>query len=172
MLEDKLLVSLIQKQFGGDRTMLPIIDSEKYFICFNLYLYWFLYCRCSNCGTASKRLSRFYELDLNIQGHMSLNQYIKEFLKVRFLLSCVFFISTCLVLLSIPQTFGKWVSLFSESLQKELVFWNVWDNSNGQPGQDDKMKWKRRYKTMITSCAGVGSLARTRFLLFNDISVV
>ena len=37
--------------------------------------------RCHSCGNKSKRLSRFYELDLNIQGHTSLNQCIKEFLK-------------------------------------------------------------------------------------------
>ncbi|CAH3038895.1 unnamed protein product, partial [Porites lobata] len=39
------------------------------------------YFRCHSCGNKSKRLSRFYELDLNIQGHSSLNQCIKEFLK-------------------------------------------------------------------------------------------
>ncbi|XP_048581076.1 ubiquitin carboxyl-terminal hydrolase 48 isoform X2 [Nematostella vectensis] len=51
---------VIQKQFGGD------------------YIY---VTKCDKCGTESKRPSRFYELDLNIQGHSSLNQCIKEFLK-------------------------------------------------------------------------------------------
>ena len=44
--------------------------------------YYYYYFRCYSCGNKSKRLSRFYELDLNIQGHSSLHQCIKEFLKV------------------------------------------------------------------------------------------
>lgn len=51
---------VVQNQFGG-----------KYF-----YI-----TECHSCGNKSKRLSRFYELDLNIQGHSSLHQCIKEFLK-------------------------------------------------------------------------------------------
>lgn len=51
---------VVQNQFGG-----------RYF-----YI-----TECYSCGNKSKRLSRFYELDLNIQGHSSLHQCIKEFLK-------------------------------------------------------------------------------------------
>ena len=47
-----------------------------------IYLLSNWYCRCYRCGNKSKRLSRFYELDLNIQGHTALSQCIKEFLKV------------------------------------------------------------------------------------------
>ncbi|KAL9971020.1 hypothetical protein ACROYT_G023497 [Oculina patagonica] len=51
---------IVQSQFGGE---------------------YFYVTECHSCGNKSKRLSRFYELDLNIQGHTSLNQCIKEFLK-------------------------------------------------------------------------------------------
>ncbi|WAR25209.1 UBP48-like protein [Mya arenaria] len=37
--------------------------------------------RCSKCGMASERLSEFYELDLNIQGHKTLNEAMKGFLE-------------------------------------------------------------------------------------------
>ena len=36
--------------------------------------------RCSNCSNASERLSNFYELDLNIQGHKTLTESLKLFL--------------------------------------------------------------------------------------------
>lgn len=52
--------NIVQTQFGGE---------------------YFYVTECHSCGNKSKRLSRFYELDLNIQGHSSLNQCIKEFLK-------------------------------------------------------------------------------------------
>ncbi|KAJ7393218.1 Ubiquitin carboxyl-terminal hydrolase 48 [Desmophyllum pertusum] len=52
--------NIVQSQFGGE---------------------YFYVTECHSCGNKSKRLSRFYELDLNIQGHSSLNQCIKEFLK-------------------------------------------------------------------------------------------
>ncbi|PFX23853.1 Ubiquitin carboxyl-terminal hydrolase 48 [Stylophora pistillata] len=52
--------NIVQSQFRGD---------------------YFYVTECLKCGNKSKRLSRFYELDLNIQGHSSLNQCIKEFLK-------------------------------------------------------------------------------------------
>ncbi|KXJ21295.1 ubiquitin carboxyl-terminal hydrolase 48 [Exaiptasia diaphana] len=51
---------VIQKQFGGE------------------YVY---VTKCDNCGNKSMTLSQFFELDLNIQGHSSLSQCIKEFLK-------------------------------------------------------------------------------------------
>lgn len=38
--------------------------------------------RCSNCHTDSERLSEFYELDLNIQGHRTLADSLKGFLEV------------------------------------------------------------------------------------------
>lgn len=37
--------------------------------------------RCSNCSNASERLSDFYELDLNIQGHKTLSGSLKSFLQ-------------------------------------------------------------------------------------------
>lgn len=39
-------------------------------------------CRCNQCGRASPLPSRFYELELNIQGHKNLADCITEFLKV------------------------------------------------------------------------------------------
>ena len=38
--------------------------------------------RCNGCKSASERLSDFYELDLNIQGHKSLTEALKGFLQV------------------------------------------------------------------------------------------
>ena len=38
--------------------------------------------RCSNCNNASERMSEFYELDLNIQGHKTLAESLKGFLEV------------------------------------------------------------------------------------------
>lgn len=38
--------------------------------------------RCSNCNNTSERLSEFYELDLNIQGHKTLAESLKGFLEV------------------------------------------------------------------------------------------
>ena len=38
--------------------------------------------KCSNCNTSSERLSDFYELDLNIRGHKSLDEALKGFLEV------------------------------------------------------------------------------------------
>lgn len=52
--------NVVQNQFGGE---------------------YFYVTECHSCGNKSKKLSRFYELDLNIQGHSSLNQCIKEYLK-------------------------------------------------------------------------------------------
>lgn len=40
----------------------------------------FLY-RCLKCKTKSTRPSTFYELDLNIKGHKTLNESLQEFLK-------------------------------------------------------------------------------------------
>lgn len=37
---------------------------------------------CNQCGRESKLLSKFYELELNIQGHKQLTDCITEFLKV------------------------------------------------------------------------------------------
>ncbi|XP_045165164.2 ubiquitin carboxyl-terminal hydrolase 48-like [Mercenaria mercenaria] len=38
--------------------------------------------RCSNCNNTSERMSEFYELDLNIQGHKTLAESLKGFLEV------------------------------------------------------------------------------------------
>uniref|UniRef100_A0A3Q3E7T0 ubiquitinyl hydrolase 1 n=1 Tax=Labrus bergylta TaxID=56723 RepID=A0A3Q3E7T0_9LABR len=40
---------------------------------------------CNQCGRSSALLSRFYELELNIQGHKNLNECVTEFLKVTFI---------------------------------------------------------------------------------------
>lgn len=37
---------------------------------------------CNQCGRESKLISKFYELELNIQGHKQLSDCITEFLKV------------------------------------------------------------------------------------------
>lgn len=44
-------------------------------------LFW-LFIRCNQCGRSSALPSRFYELELNIQGHKSLTECVTEFLKV------------------------------------------------------------------------------------------
>lgn len=41
--------------------------------------------RCSRCHNASERVSEFYELDLNIQGHKTLAESLKGFLEVEHL---------------------------------------------------------------------------------------
>uniref|UniRef100_A0A3Q3GML1 Ubiquitin carboxyl-terminal hydrolase 48 n=1 Tax=Labrus bergylta TaxID=56723 RepID=A0A3Q3GML1_9LABR len=40
---------------------------------------------CNQCGRSSALLSRFYELELKIQGHKNLNECVTEFLKVTFI---------------------------------------------------------------------------------------
>lgn len=40
------------------------------------------YTRCNKCGRESPLPSRFYELELNIQGHKNLTECVTEFLKV------------------------------------------------------------------------------------------
>lgn len=45
-------------------------------------LIYYLPCRCDQCGRSSALPSRFYELELNIQGHKNLTECITEFLKV------------------------------------------------------------------------------------------
>lgn len=37
--------------------------------------------KCGHCQSVSERDSKFYELELNIKGHVRLNQCLKEFLK-------------------------------------------------------------------------------------------
>lgn len=37
--------------------------------------------KCGFCQSVSERSSKFYELDLNIKGHVKLSQCLKEFLK-------------------------------------------------------------------------------------------
>ncbi|XP_070561679.1 ubiquitin carboxyl-terminal hydrolase 48-like isoform X2 [Ptychodera flava] len=37
--------------------------------------------KCNNCGGISQRQSKFYELDLNIQGHKQLSECLQEFLQ-------------------------------------------------------------------------------------------
>ena len=65
--------------------------------------------RCLKCGNKSKRLSRFYELDLNIQGHLSLNQCIKEFLKVAYKAFTFIIILFALLLLKVYNTHVKFI---------------------------------------------------------------
>lgn len=49
------------------------------------------YYSCNQCGRESKLLSKFYELELNIQGHKQLTDCISEFLKVfKFWCICYF----------------------------------------------------------------------------------
>jgi hypothetical protein len=88
---------VIQKQFGGEyfyvtkwvyTKVTRFILSRFMHICFCflvklcIMISYANFFRCDSCGNKSKQLSQFYELDLNIQGHTSLSQCIKEFLKV------------------------------------------------------------------------------------------
>lgn len=51
-------------------------------LCLIVYKYVYLFCfRCSTCKTKSIRPSTFYELDLNIKDHKTLNDSLQEFLK-------------------------------------------------------------------------------------------
>lgn len=47
-------------------------------------LVWF-FSSCNQCGRSSALPSRFYELELNIQGHKNLTECVTEFLKVAFI---------------------------------------------------------------------------------------
>lgn len=49
---------------------------------------------CNECGRSSALPSRFYELELNIQGHKNLTECVTEFLKVTFISCRVVFLST------------------------------------------------------------------------------
>ena len=49
--------------------------------CLSVFVLVSLY-SCNQCGRASPLPSRFYELELNIQGHKNLTECITEFLKV------------------------------------------------------------------------------------------
>ncbi len=44
-----------------------------------------LFSSCNQCGRSSALPSRFYELELNIQGHKNLTECVTEFLKVTFI---------------------------------------------------------------------------------------
>ena len=60
MLQNNNIDNIIGSQFGGE------------------YIY---ETTCSVCGNLSQRPSKFYELDLNIKGHLRLRESIREFLK-------------------------------------------------------------------------------------------
>lgn len=47
-----------------------------------MHLCFLYYSSCNQCGRESKLVSKFYELELNIQGHKQLTDCITEFLKV------------------------------------------------------------------------------------------
>lgn len=53
-------------------------------ICYNIVISpcFLCYGRCNKCGRESPLPSRFYELELNIQGHKNLTECVTEFLKV------------------------------------------------------------------------------------------
>ena len=69
------LGNIIEEQFGGS------------------YVY---ETKCSFCKSTSERHSKFYELDLNIKGHLKLSQCLKEFLKEELLeKDNQYFCSTC-----------------------------------------------------------------------------
>lgn len=54
-----------------------------------------LLCSCNQCGRSSALPSRFYELELNIQGHKNLSECVTEFLKVALTLSIIHIIILC-----------------------------------------------------------------------------
>jgi len=63
LLDSSLLaqgINIIDRQFGGT-------------YCYRT--------QCSDCNSISDRPSKFYELDLNIKGHSTLNKCMKDFLK-------------------------------------------------------------------------------------------
>ena len=71
---------------SGYSTVKPYCFSHSNHNVLTLFYY-----SCNQCGRESKLLSKFYELELNIQGHKQLTDCISEFLKVlRFWHICYF----------------------------------------------------------------------------------
>ena len=62
---------------SGYSTVKPYCFSHSNHNVLTLFYY-----SCNQCGRESKLLSKFYELELNIQGHKQLTDCISEFLKV------------------------------------------------------------------------------------------
>ena len=104
------------------RTQIPnllCILQEKIISVFSVALFCILSSifRCQNCQNRSKRLSRFYELDLNLQGHSSLNQCIKEFLKV----CCRFCSHFCLKSFQALAQCQGWGKQLSQPVRSKLL---------------------------------------------------
>uniref|UniRef100_A0A8C0JE22 Ubiquitin carboxyl-terminal hydrolase 48 n=1 Tax=Chelonoidis abingdonii TaxID=106734 RepID=A0A8C0JE22_CHEAB len=74
--------NIVQKQFCGEYAYVTV---------------------CNQCGRESKLISKFYELELNIQGHKQLTDCITEFLKVPTPMESYCFCSTHKALVSLPS---------------------------------------------------------------------
>lgn len=72
---------------------------------------WLSFFSCSQCGRKSKLISKFYELELNIQGHKQLSDCVTEFLKVRVGL-CKFLLCVCV-----------WVHMCISGVDRVLALW-------------------------------------------------
>lgn len=68
-----------------DTTMLDYMKNIFFSELESVLFVWF-FSSCNQCGRSSALPSRFYELELNIQGHKNLTECVTEFLKVNFIL--------------------------------------------------------------------------------------
>lgn len=66
--------------------------------------------RCNQCGRSSALPSRFYELELNIQGHKNLTECVTEFLKVTLL--CLIMSPDCTLQTRLKSCRGLWILLY------------------------------------------------------------
>eukprot|EP00112_Aurelia_sp_Birch-Aquarium-sp1_P008102 Seg1889.4 transcript_id=Seg1889.4/GoldUCD/mRNA.D3Y31 product="Ubiquitin carboxyl-terminal hydrolase 48" protein_id=Seg1889.4/GoldUCD/D3Y31 len=71
----KLFMSLLESTLANQHDSVKDLVQDQYG---GKYAY---ETRCNACGKYSRTESQFYELDLNIQGHLLLKECIKEFLK-------------------------------------------------------------------------------------------
>nr|XP_006811923.1 PREDICTED: ubiquitin carboxyl-terminal hydrolase 48-like [Saccoglossus kowalevskii] len=74
----KLLMSLLEDMLQQQQQIESVRNVIQQQFC-GEYAY---VTRCNTCGGISQRPSRFYELDLNIQGHKELSECLQEFLQV------------------------------------------------------------------------------------------
>ncbi|XP_065821893.1 ubiquitin carboxyl-terminal hydrolase 48-like [Labrus bergylta] len=76
----KLFMSLLEDTLSKQKSpSLQIVIQQQFCGQFSYVTF------CNQCGRSSALRSRFYELELNIQGHKNLNECVTEFLKVTFI---------------------------------------------------------------------------------------
>lgn len=71
----KLFISLLDDALTGQNNFSTSIIDQQFGGCYTYQT------KCNVCNCASETPSRFYELDLNIKGHIKLKECLKEFLK-------------------------------------------------------------------------------------------